>query len=293
MKKYILFIMIILLLQACQEANGNDAVDNDRVLLGITLDSITAIDESVDAIKALPKPIVTRVVFDQIPATAYEEALQKLAPYSTIMGELFDSEYINQYSMDAYKDRVDEYLDAHGDKVALWEIGNEVNGEWTGVPSEVAQKTLYGYQEAKKRGYKTALTLYYNDFQENDGCWAKPEEKMRDWAKSKLDSTIKEGVDYVFVSYYEEDCNHHRPTQEEWEGVFSDLGEIFPNSKLGFGEVGVSQRSEKKEYLERYYSLKIHHPRFVGGYFWWYFKQDMVPKSKELWSILERLLKKY
>ncbi|MBU1667880.1 hypothetical protein KKC13_05630 [bacterium] len=293
MKTSILFIMIILLLQACGEGISNDAVRNDTALIGVTLDSITDIDESVDALKSLPKPIVTRVVFDQVPATEYEEALKKLAPYSMIMGELFDSEYINNYSMDEYNARVDEYLDAHGDKVALWEIGNEVNGEWTGVPSEVAQKTLYGYQEAKKRGYKTALTLYYNDFKENDGCWANPEEKMRDWAKSKLDPTIKEGVDYVFVSYYEEDCDHHRPTQEEWEGVFLDLGEIFPNSKLGFGEVGVRQKSQKKDYLERYYTLKINHPRFVGGYFWWYFKQDMVPKSKELWSVLETLLKKH
>ena len=283
-------MMVILLFQACGEGSSNDAVRNDMALIGVTLDSIADIDESVDAIKSLSKPIMTRVVFDQVPAVKYEEALKKLAPYSEIMGELFDSEYINKYSINAYKARVDEYLDAHGDKVTLWEIGNEVNGEWTGVPLEVAQKTLYAYQEAKKRGYKTALTLYYNDFSQNDGCWANSEEKMRDWAKSKLDATIKEGIDYVFVSYYEEDCDHHRPTQKEWEGVFSDLGEIFPNSKLGFGEVGVSQKSQKQTYLERYYTLTINHPRFVGAYFWWYFKQDMVPKSKELWSVFNKLL---
>jgi len=293
MKIFVLVFSLFALLSCDENHREDSTLKKESYFYGITLDSIENIDKSVDAIKSLPQPIMTRVVFDRLPVREYDEALTKLAPYSMIMGELFDSEYINKYSMDAYKARVDAYLDAYGDNVTLWEIGNEVNGEWTGVPSEVAQKTLYGYQEAKKRGYQTALTLYYNDFKENDGCWSNPEEKMRDWAKLQLNSSIKEGVDYVFVSYYEEDCDHHRPTQEEWEGVFSDLGKIFPNSKLGFGEVGVRQQREKKDYLERYYHLKINHPRFVGGYFWWYFKQDMVPKSKELWSVFESLLKKY
>lgn len=293
MKIFILVFSLFALLSCDENHRDDSTIEKGSYIYGITLDSIEDIDESVEAIKSLPQPIMTRVVFDQVSATVYEKALKKLAPYSTIMGELCDSEYINKYSMDNYKARVDAYLDAYGDNVTLWEIGNEVNGEWTGVPSEVAQKTLYGYQEAKKRGYQTALTLYYNDFKENDGCWSNPEEKMRDWAKLQLDSSIKEGVDYVFVSYYEEDCDNHQPTQEEWEGVFTDLGNIFPHSKLGFGEVGVRQQHEKKDYLERYYTLKMKHPRFVGGYFWWYFKQDMVPKSKELWSVFERLLKKY
>jgi hypothetical protein len=260
-------------------------------IYGLTLDSISDIEQSVDAIKKLSRATVTRVVFDEIPAKEYEEALRKLAPHTDIMGELFDSEYIKNYSMKAYKKRVDAYLDAHGDKVAIWEIGNEVNGEWTGKPDEVAKKTIYGYREAKKRGYKTALTLYYNDFKENDGCWAKPEEKMREWATKRLNREIKEGIEYLFVSYYEEDCDNHKPTRKEWEEVFGDLGEIFPNAKLGFGEVGISKKREKEAYLKRYYGLDIQHPRYVGGHFWWYFKQDMVPQKKRLWSTFDEVLR--
>ena len=205
------------------------------------------------------------------------------------MGTIFDSEYIQHYTLDSYKKRVDEYLNLHGDLVSIWEIGNEVNGEWTGEPSVVAQKTIYAYEEVKKMGYQTALTLYYNDYNYNDGCWAKPSEKMREWADRWLDDEVKNGLDYIFISYYEEDCDNYQPTLKEWKGVFSDLGKIFPNAKLGFGEVGTTG-DNKEEYLKRYYSLDIKHPRYTGGHFWWYFKQDMVPKSKPLWSTFNQLL---
>lgn len=262
----------------------------DSYFYGITLDSIENIDMSVDAIKSLSKRVVTRVVFDEVPATAYITALEKLSPHTDIMGELFDSEYIQHYSMNAYRARVDNYLAVLANSVSIWEIGNEVNGEWTGDPKEVAEKTRYAYRAAKQKKYLTALTLYYNDYLENDGCWNKPEEKMREWVKRYLSDEIKMGVDYVFVSYYEEDCDNHQPTRDEWESVFADLGVLFPNSKLGFGEVGMRKQLKKESYLQRYYSLDLQHPRYIGGYFWWYFKQDMVPKSKAMWSIFNTIL---
>ena len=264
---------------------------NASSIYGVTLDSIDRIEQSVDAIKSLPKKMTTRVIFDEIPATSYTQALRLLAPHTDVMGLLFDSEYIPNYSVAQYKARVNEYLNLHENTVSIWEIGNEVNGEWTGNPSVVAQKTIYAYEEAKRRGYKTALTLYYNDYTYNDGCWAKPEEKMREWASSRLPQTLKNGIDYLFISYYEEDCDNYRPSLAEWESVFKDLGKLFPHARLGFGEVGTTTMN-KQDYLERYYTLDIKHNRYVGGYFWWYFKQDMVPKSKALWSYFNTVLKR-
>ncbi|MCF6202848.1 MAG: hypothetical protein L3J59_04135 [Methylococcaceae bacterium] len=263
-------------------------IQSNRVY-GVTLDTIDEIDASVDAIGFLSKEMTTRVVFDRVPATTYVTALDKLATASYIMGQLFDSVYIKQYTPSAYQSRVNEYLDLHGDIVDIWEIGNEVNGEWTGDPDIVAQKTIAAYQEANNRGYQTALTLYYNDFVENDGCWANEDEKMRPWAKTRLNDALKNGVDYVLVSYYEEDCDDYQPSLAEWENVFNDLGQIFPNAKLGFGEVGTTT-TDKAAYLKRYYSLNITHPRFIGGYFWWYFKQDMTPKTNPLWSEFNQIL---
>lgn len=263
--------------------------DTHKKLYGITLDSISDIDETVEAIKSFAKRTTTRVVFDRVPALDYTSALNKLLPHTDVMGQLFDSEYIKHYTFEEYKNRVNEYLDVHNDKVKIWEIGNEVNGEWTGSPSIVAEKTIAAYQEVKKRGYETALTLYYNDYIENDGCWENPDEKMRDWARRRLNQEIKNGIDYIFVSYYEEDCDYHQPTLSEWKNVFDDLATIFPYAKLGFGEVGTTTQN-KRDYLNRYYGFDIGHPRYIGGHFWWYFKQDMVPRSKSLWNTFNQFL---
>ncbi|ADV46072.1 immunoglobulin-like domain-containing protein [Nitratifractor salsuginis] len=270
-------------------------VDLSQKFYGVTLDSIQTMDKTIEALETLPKRVVSRVVFDEVPASDYEEAIQRLTPYTDIMGELCDSEYLKDYSVDEYKSRVDEYLDAFGDQVAIWEIGNEVNGGWTydhdtQTRDDVAQKTIYAYNQAKSRGYKTALTLYYNDYSENDGCYDDPSEKMREWAQEMLPQYLREGIDYLFVSYYEENCDGHKPTIEEWNQVFDDLGTLFPNAKLGFGEVGATQ-GDKAGYLTRYYMLPITHERFVGGFFWWYFLKDMVPSYKALHTALSDIIK--
>ena len=131
-----------LTLQTIQDTatNNEDYSMESNRLYGLTLDSIEDIDQSVDALKSFSKRTTTRVVFDEISAKEYTTALNKLLPYTDIMGELFDSEYINNYTIEEYQNRVDEYLDAHGDKVDIWEIGNEVNGIWTGTPSNCCSK---------------------------------------------------------------------------------------------------------------------------------------------------------
>ncbi len=276
-----------------QITNREEQENQEEKLYGVTFDSINNIEVAKEALASLSKKVMVRVVFDEkISAQSYRASLLQLKEVSSVMGELFDSEYLPHYSFKEYKKRVDEYLDVLGDVVDVWEIGNEVNGEWTGNPSDVAKKVAYAYSAVKKRGYRSALTLYYNDYSYNDGCWAKPQEKMRPWAKKYLDKELKEGVEYLFVSYYEEDCDNYRPSLTEWNRLFNELEEMFPNSKLGFGEVGTSNPSKKADYLKRYYTLDINASRYVGGYFWWYAKEDMVPKSKPLWSVLNKVLKK-
>ena len=289
----IVLCLLIVVLWNVKKSTTTKIEDNQTKLYGVTLDSVKEIEPTVEALSSLSKRVMVRVVFDEnISANSYKEPLLKLKKVSSIMGELFDSEYLPHYSLKAYKKRVDEYLDVLGDVVDVWEIGNEVNGEWTGKPSKVAKKVKYAFKSVEAKGYKSALTLYYNDYSYNDGCWNRPEEKMRSWSKKYLDKELKERVDYLFISYYEEDCDNYKPSLSEWKKLFKELGEMFPNSKLGFGEVGTSNPSKKAEYLKRYYTLDINASRYVGGYFWWYAKDDIVPKSKPLWGVLDEVLKK-
>lgn len=266
-------------------ANGtfNSQREVSNPLFGITIDAIDPLKKIINSISSLPKRMTTRVVFDEwVPAVEYTEALEALHPKSYIMGEILDSYYVKDYSIAQYSQRVKEYLDTHGDKVDIWEIGNEVNGEWLGNPEHVATKIEDAYQQVKGRDYKSALTLYYNK-----DCWAHSWEEMFQWAETRLSNNLRTGLDYVLVSYYEEDCNNLKP---DWQKVFNKLGKLFPHAKLAFGEVGTSKSRNKAEYLKRYYTMKINHPRYVGGHFWWYFIQDMVPKTKTLWSTLNDVL---
>ena len=79
-------------------------------------------------------------------------------------------------------------------------------------------------------------------------------------------------------------------TEAEWQEVFDALHAVFPKAKLGFGEVGTVHAERKAEYMRRYYSLDIKGDYFVGGYFWWYYRQDCVPKTESLWNILDSLM---
>jgi hypothetical protein len=96
---------------------------------------------------------------------------------------------------------------------------------------------------------------------------------------------MKNGLDYVLVSYYEDDCNNYQPN---WQQVFDSLHVIFPNAKLGIGECGTTNANRKAEYITRYYTMNITTPNYIGGYFWWYYRQDCVPwNTKPLWQVLD------
>ncbi len=252
-------------------------------LYGITLDSIGGLTATLDAIGSLGKKPITRVVFDEWqPATLYLNAVRKIYEKSFVMGELLDSYYVSQYSLAQYKARTTEYLNVMGDKIDIWEIGNEINGEWLGYTPRVVAKMAAAYDIVKAKSQRTALTLYYNP-----DCWAKPSNEMFLWAATNIPSRMKTGLDYVLVSYYEEDCNNYQPN---WPLVMSKLATMFPNSKVGVGECGTRNEQKKAELIKRYYSLNLSLPSFIGGYFWWYFKGDMVPKTKPLWSVLNNVI---
>lgn len=252
-------------------------------LYGVTVDAVDHLSDIVTSLRSLRHTPTTRIVFDKfVPATQYVNAVKQIYPVSYIMGELLDSAYVKRYRVDQYKARTVEYLNTLGSKVDFWEIGNEINGEWLGNTPSVFKKMTAAYALVKQRGGRTALTLYYNQ-----DCWEDASHEMFTWAQKNVPGYMKQGLDYVLISYYEDDCNGLRP---DWPTVFNRLGAMFPNSKIGFGEVGTARKAAKAEYINRYYTMNIDHPNYIGGYFWWSFKQDMVPRTKYLWSILNNAI---
>ena len=264
-------------------AGGQTSVASGRAvptpLYGVTVDDVSRLGDITTSLSKLPKTPTTRIVFDEfVDPSYYRKPAVEISKVSYVMGEILDSFYVPQYSVDAYGQRVNQYLNALSDVVDIWEIGNEINGEWLGNNGDVVAKMTNAYNIVQSQNKATALTLYYNQ-----GCWEKPENEMFKWAGANVPAYMKQGLTYVLVSYYEDDCNNLKPN---WQAVFDKLHTMFPNAKIGFGEVGTSRKAKKAAYLTRYYGLSITTPNFVGGYFWWYFRQDMVPYTKALWPTL-------
>jgi hypothetical protein len=269
--------IIILLIAALFSTNisYSTTIDTTR-LWGVTIDGIDNLSTIVTSLQNLCKKPTTRIVFDEFIAAAdYQTAVNQIHNVSFIMGEILDSYYMNQYSLTQYAARTNEYFNLFGDKVDIWEVGNEVNGEWLGTIPSVVAKIDTAYKIIKSHGKKTELTLYYNK-----DCYSNGSNEMFRWVNQQLSATMRNGLDYVLISYYEDDCNNLQPN---WQAVFDSLHVLFPNSKIGIGECGTTS-ANKYAYIDRYYKMHVTTPNFIGGYFWWYFKQDCVPYTSSLWA---------
>lgn len=256
-------------------------------LYGITFDDVDRTREIVAATRHLSRMPTSRIVFDEDRTAAqYAPKVRAIRATSYVMGELVDSSAMTTLTIAEHRQRTTRYLRALGTDVDIWEIGNEVNGEWIGPTPSVVAKVANAYDQVTAAGRPTALTLYYNP-----DCWSRRAHQMLPWTRAHIPSRMKGGLDYVFVSYYEHDCNGHRPTLAEWNRVFDRLHALFPNSKLGFGEVGAAPRSPiavRRATMRRYYGMPVTTPRFVGGNFWWYGTQDLLPwATRPLWRTLD------
>jgi hypothetical protein len=261
-----------------------------RTLFGVTADDVSGLPELVAGARHLPRRPVTRIYFDATePPGSYAAAVTALRPVSYLMGELLDSSDEAHISVDAYRARVRAYLATLGDDIDLWEIGNEVNGNWTGPYATVEAKLTTAYREVSARGEPTALTLYYNV-----GCGDGPAElSPLAFSQRYVPPSVRAGLRYVFLSYYEDDCSGLRPTVAEWTGYFRALHQLYPHARLGFGEVGLRQPvttatlPAAEALLRYYYGLPIRLLYYVGGYFWWYYAEDCLPHGQgPLWPAL-------
>ncbi len=281
-------------------------------LYGVTVESVGNISALKEALSKHTKMPTTRIVFQQGDSpSAYSTAVAELNPESYIMGEILDSTGLKSISINNYKNRTSQYVSAFSDKVDIWEIGNELNGEWVGNPNDIRAKVQVAYDVVEKdnatKQLRSAITLNYWP---SSDCYGSLWEDTETFARS-LPSEIKNGVDYVFLSFYETACEPRaRPTNEQFIAIFSKLKNIFPNSKIGMGEIGAQgiddglsrdpSLSEKQQIANRYYGMHSAlksslGSAYVGGYFWWYYYQDAVPwnKNASLWSTLENLFNSY
>lgn len=265
-------------------------------LYGVTVDDVTNVSSITASLSALQRKPITRIVFDAGTAPAYyQNAISQIQPVSYIMGEVADSTELKDLSAQQYHDKVANYLAAYGGVVDLWEVGNEVNGNWTGPYTSVSAKIYDAYQQVKASGKRSALTLWYDD-----SCGNGPTElDPIAFSNQYVPADMRSGLDYLFVSYYETQCNNIRPNATTLTTFFNQLHALYPRARLGFGEVGFpdpvsGSTTAAASMINYYYGLHIATPLYVGGYFWWYYYEDMLPyTSKPLWQTLNAVLSQY
>ncbi|MGO9322299.1 MAG: hypothetical protein ACLQBY_16070 [Solirubrobacteraceae bacterium] len=266
----------------------------DAPIYGVTIDEITQLESLVSSLAALPFRPTTRVYFNvREPASYYASALTQIDGVSSVMGELLDSSDEKSISTEAFQARVESYLHTLGSEVGIWEVGDEVNGNWTGSYPVVAAKLTEAYEDVARTGAATALTLYANNFGP-ENCGDGPAELTPlQFAQQYVPSQVADGLDYVFLSYYPTECHQRKPSSEEVASYMQQLHAVFPGAALGFGEVGLPRpvkRStvKKAERIMKWaYSLKPGLPYYVGGYFWWYGAEDALHAGAPLGGALQ------
>jgi len=204
----------------------------------------------------------TRIVFTPPrPAGDYQAATARISTVSYIMGLPVDSSSMSSISVSNYLTRFKDYVATLGSNVDIWEICNECNGDWLGNSSDVAAKLAEAYDYVKGQGKVAALTLYQFPTL-NSSCVSNPSYDMLTWAKkdSNVPQRIKQGVDYVLVSYYNDSCSPPQP-EPNWKTLFANLATIFPNAKLGFGENGWSTNTppsvtKRTALIKHFYGLR-------------------------------------
>jgi hypothetical protein len=271
---------------------GAQARPLPTTLWGVTLDNTAhigagALAQETASLQALPTMPIARLVMDVgTKPAAYAAAVSALHRVSYLMAELGDSSEMKRQTIAAYKRFESALVNADKDTVDLWEIGNEVNGEWVGPASKEMAKITDAYNSVKAIGGKTELTLYYNP-----NCYTERSHEMFTWAQSHIPPSMKTGLDDVLISYYPDECHNYWPTPSGWKSVFDRLHAIFPNAHLGFGESGISSdqgsAASKAALLSQYYRLDVTGDNYAGGYFWWYFAEDAEPyQSNAIWDAL-------
>ncbi|MBM3209969.1 Tat pathway signal sequence [Candidatus Saccharibacteria bacterium] len=272
---------------------------------GITTESVENIDRLNYALSLHKTSPFTRVVFQKKTEPAhYSEPLRSLRQNSYVMGQIYDSTAVAESSVSQYRERTRNFVKEFGNSIDIYEIGNELNGEWLGEPDEINQKVMAAYEVVEKENQhanlNSAITL---NCWPSSNCYAKPWEETLRYAQA-LPTELRSGVDYVFLSFYETACNPRaQPSETEFIATFSELKNIFPTAKIGVGEIGAQGKvdgldkdptfEEKKRIADRYYgmhkNLKVAlGERYVGGYFWWYYYQDVVESENfAMWQVIE------
>lgn len=243
-------------------------------------------------VEALPHMPTVRIVFDTGTTPAdYTRAVAALHPYAFLMGELVDSSDLKSVSAAAYHAKTASFIAAFGPSIDIYEVGNEVNGNWTGTSASVEAKIVDAYQQVQSAGLTAALTLWENAWAPDHCGDGQGELTAQDFSAQFVPASMRLSIPYVFVSWYPTQCtglpNDDVPVvtiSAEMQGLHA----LYPAARVGFGELGLpnavnaSTTARAQGIVAYYYGLNLGLAYYAAFDGWWYSAEDAVPISKPI-----------
>lgn len=224
----------------------------------------------------LPKRPTIRLICDE-PGSGFDwkqliEPMKNLADVADIMVMLLDSLYLSRMRIGEYRDRAKKALDMYGQYAKIFEIGNEIGGEWVGDQGPTEAKcnaALEVFESARKW---SAVTWYA------DGT-----DHMNQFFNAVTHMDIN--ADFQLVSWYP----YYSPGMNpDWNAVFQFLANAKPGRRYGFGEFGTEHEAHGEEVVappaaraalvNEMYRVAPTVPGFIGGGFYWRGWQDVLAK---------------
>src|SRR5208337_4303623 len=252
------------------------------------------------------------------PASAYTTAIQTLKSQSRppfLLGEVLDSSYQGCFTVATAQARWNDYVSTLGSYVDVWEVGNEINGNWldsadaggtskiscpwttpSTTDANVVTDMINAYNTVKAAGKLAEMTLYYPGA--GSSCDGPAAFDPITWTEANVPLNMRNGMDYVLLSYYHQDCTAGTdPSAAAWGTFFTQVQNLFPNAKIGFGEWGYSSKkvtgSKLATLLSEGYSMDPYPLPFsanwVSGVFFWEWADLAVPYNSSSGSVWEEV----
>gem|GEM_PF-2034617 len=262
---------------------------------GVTVDRINkqqqVIDSVSDLVENVPARAYVRIVFDEgVAAPVYDTIVATAeADGIVVVGQILDSSAMKTLDMAGWQARVAEYVD-HFPQITVWEIGNEVNGEWLGTGVKEKIEFAAAYVKNADPTDLTMLTFYWQMGTAGSGA-----SSLFQWIHDNVSTALSDYVDVVALSTWIGDA----PLGMSHDEVFERLHALFPNQQIAMGEAGYwspgttkawwwrSQQNPttdvRKALAEHMYLANMAFDYSLGGGFWWNYYQEMFGFT-DLWQ---------
>jgi len=261
-----------------------------------TTDYVNVIQSVSDMVENVPTDAYARIVFDEfVPATHYDAIVAAAqAAGVTVVGQILDSTSLPYYTLAQFQARVQEYV-GHFPQIDIWEIGNEVNGEWLGT--QVREKIEYaaGYIKSADPGDTTMLTFFWQM-----GTADQASNTLFQWIADNVSPALTANLNVIALSTWIGGA----PFGIAHDEVFERINAIFPAQTVVMGELGYWSRGTTKAWwwrsrdnptttvrralAEHMYLANLAFPYSDGGVFWWYYYQEMYGGTS-LWDTVNEV----